>query len=247
MRVAGLRCLTSKSARPWTTREYPPLNSTNKRLTVRDSLPRCKSLIESCYNSGSVWSCVPASIYCNNAILAPYQRSGANPYDVRKKCTGNSLCYDELDWIQAYLNKPEVMKALGAEVSKYDSCNFDINRNFLFAGDWMQPFHRLVPGILEEIPVLIYAGDADFICNWLGNLAWTSVLEWPGQKSYQKAPIEDFKLSDDNSKIGSIKTSGNFTFMRLHGGGHMVPYDQPVASLDMLNRWIGGEWFGQKA
>lgn len=57
------------------------------------------------------------------------------------------------------------MEELGVEVSGYDSCNFDINRNFLFQGDWMQPFHRLVPGILEEIPVLIYAGDADFICN----------------------------------------------------------------------------------
>jgi carboxypeptidase C (cathepsin A) len=57
------------------------------------------------------------------------------------------------------------MEALGAEVSSYDSCNMDINRNFLFNGDWMQPYHRLVPGILEKIPVLIYAGDADFICN----------------------------------------------------------------------------------
>jgi cathepsin A (carboxypeptidase C) len=52
-----------------------------------------------------------------------------------------------------------VQKELGVEVSSYEGCNFDINRNFLFQGDWMQPFHRLVPGILEQIPVLIYAGD----------------------------------------------------------------------------------------
>ena len=55
------------------------------------------------------------------------------------------------------MNQPEVLEALGAEVDSYDSCNFDVNRNFLFAGDWMQPFHRLVPGILEKIPMLIYA------------------------------------------------------------------------------------------
>jgi cathepsin A (carboxypeptidase C) len=30
--------------------------------------------------------------------------------------------------------------------------------------------------------------------------------------------------------------------MRLHAAGHMVPYNQPEASLDMLNRWLGGEW-----
>lgn len=53
------------------------------------------------------------------------------------------------------MNKKEVMEALGAEVDSYESCNFDINRNFLFAGDWMRPFHLLVPDILAEIPVLI--------------------------------------------------------------------------------------------
>lgn len=54
--------------------------------------------------------------------------------------------------------------------------------------------------------------------------------------------MKDLKLTDDGKKIGAYKTSGNFTFMRLHAGGHMVPHDQPEASLDMLNRWLGGEW-----
>jgi len=210
--------------------------------SMDNSLPRCQSLIQNCYDSESVWSCVPASIYCNNAMIGPYQRTGQNPYDVREKCKNGNLCYDELDWIQEYLNQREVMSALGAEVSSYDSCNNDINRNFLFNGDWMQPFHRLVPGILKEIPVLVYAGDADFICNWLGNLAWTDELEWPGQKAYAKAPLEDLTLAADGSKIGAVKSSGNFTFMRLHAGGHMVPHDQPLASLDMVNRWLAGEW-----
>lgn len=128
-----------------------------------NAYPRCASLVQRCYDSESVWSCVPSAIYCNNALLGPYQRTGQNVYDIRGKCEDSSnLCYSEMGWISDYLNQPKVMKALGAEVSKYDSCNFDINRNFLFQGDWSLPFHRLVPGILEQIPVLIYAGDADF-------------------------------------------------------------------------------------
>lgn len=126
-----------------------------------NALPRCQSLIQGCYDSESVWRCVPAAIYCNNALIGPYQKTGQNVYDVRTKCGDNPLCYDELGWIQEYLNRKDVMAALGAEVSSYESCNFDINRNFLFQGDWMMPFHRLVPGLLKEIPVLIYAGDAD--------------------------------------------------------------------------------------
>jgi cathepsin A (carboxypeptidase C) len=69
---------------------------------------------------------------------------------------------------------------------------------------------------------LIYAGDADFICNWLGNQAWTEALEWPGQKDFNKAEIKDIKL-DNGDKYGKIKSSGNFTFLQVFGAGHMVP------------------------
>ena len=222
---------------------WPAVLDESQCQSMDNAYPRCASLIENCYNSESVWSCVPASIYCNNAMIGPYQRTGQNVYDVRKPCGSNSLCYDELDWIQGYLNKKEVMKAVGAEVSNYESCNFDINRNFLLQGDWMKPFHRVVPGILEKIHVLIYAGDADYICNWLGNKAWTEALEWPGAKDYKKAQMEDFKIDGDGKTVGQVKSSGNFTFMRLHAGGHMVPYDQPEASLEMLNRWLSGDFW----
>ena len=137
---------------------WPAVLDASECQAMDNSYPRCASLIENCYNSESVWTCVPASIYCNNAMIGPYQRTGQNVYDVRGKCEDSSnLCYSEMGWISSYLNKKEVQKALGAEVSNYESCNFDINRNFLFQGDWMMPFHRLVPGILAEIPVVIYA------------------------------------------------------------------------------------------
>ncbi|KAK5081985.1 hypothetical protein LTR05_007127 [Lithohypha guttulata] len=225
---------------------WPAVLDEQSCQSMDNALPRCQSLIQNCYDSESVWSCVPASIYCNNALLAPYQRTGQNVYDVRGKCKDSSnLCYPELGWITKFLNDRKVMKALGVEVEGYDSCNFDINRNFLFQGDWMKPFHRLVPGILEKIPVLIYAGDADFICNWLGNKAWSEALDWPGHKEFKAAKMEDLRIDGEKSgrKIGEVKSHGNFTFMRLHAGGHMVPLDQPEASLEFFNRWIMKEWF----
>ncbi|ROV98189.1 hypothetical protein VSDG_04413 [Cytospora chrysosperma] len=210
--------------------------------SMDNALPRCQSMIASCYESKSWMSCVPASIYCNNQILGTYQRSGRNPYDVRIDCEGGSLCYPGLGNIDKYLNKQDVMDALGVEtVDSYDSCNFDINRNFLFKGDWMQPFHLLVPGILEQIPVLIYAGDADFICNWLGNEAWSNELEWPGHKSFKSTKLSP--LEAEGEEYGKVKSSGNFTFMQIYGAGHMVPYDQPGPALNFFNRWLSGEWF----
>lgn len=93
----------------------------------------------------------------------------------------------------------------------------------------------------DAFDTLKYLANSSLLAG-LGNLAWTKELEWPGQKAYAKAPLEDLKLQDDGSKIGAVKSSGNFTFISIHAGGHMVPHDQPAASLDMLNRWLNGEW-----
>ncbi len=79
----------------------------------------------------------------------------------------------------------------------------------------MKPYHRVVPGILAEIPVSIYAGDADYICNWLGNKAWAEELEWSGHKEFKKAKMEDFKIDGDGKAVGQVKSHGNFTFMKL--------------------------------
>lgn len=221
---------------------YPSVLSQGECQSMDGSYPRCASLIKSCYSSRSTWVCVPASIYCNNVMIGPYQRTGKNVYDIRKDCTGNSLCYDELDWIQEYLNKKAVMSAVGAETSSYESCNFEINRNFLMNGDWMLPFHEDIPEILKsKIPILIYAGDADYICNWLGNHAWTDALEWEGKEGYSKKQLEPWLV--EGKEAGQYKSHANLTFMRLYHGGHMVPYDQPLASLTMLNTWIGGKYW----
>ncbi|ODV59709.1 carboxypeptidase C PRC1 [Ascoidea rubescens DSM 1968] len=205
------------------------------------SEPRCLSLIESCYNSQSVWSCVPASIYCNNQAFSAYQRTGKNVYDMRKDCEGN-LCYKDLKNIDNYLNQDFVKNAVGADVDYYESCNMDINRNFLFNGDWMKPYHNAVTKLLNQnLPVLIYAGDKDFICNWLGNNAWSNDLPYKHHTQYSAKSLQKF-ITNDGEEAGEFKNYKNFTFLRLFNGGHMVPYDQPNSSLDMFNRWISGDY-----
>lgn len=221
---------------------YGPILDESECQSMDNALPRCQSLIQGCYDSQSVWQCVPSAIYCNNAMIGPFQRSGYNVYDIREKCKDQqNLCYTQTAWIAEYLNKREVMEAVGAEVTDYESCNTDVNRNFLFNGDWSKPFHLLVPDILKQIPVLIYAGDADYICNWLGNKAWSEELVWGGKKDFNAAKMKD--LTVDGKDYGQVKSSGNFTFMRIYQAGHMVPFNQPEGSLDFFNRWLGGEWY----
>ena len=81
-------------------------------------------------------------------------------------------------------------------------------------------------------------------------------LEWSGKKAYNKVPMANLTLTTHfdakpahkdspsvGDKIGEFKSAANFTFVRLHAGGHMVPLDQPEASLDVVNRWLTGEWW----
>lgn len=222
----------------------PPSLEEEECENMLNTLPRCLSLIESCYDSGSIFSCIPATIYCNNGQIGPFQRTGKNVYDVRKDCDGSDLCYKGLEYIDQYLNQDFVKEKTGAEVDVYKSCNFDVNKNFMYTGDWMKPFHKHVITLLEkEVPVLIYAGDKDFICNWLGNKAWTDNLDWSGKEDFNDAKIKQMYL--DNKKqthVGDVKNFDYFTFARIFGAGHMVPYDQPEASLQMLNSWIAGDY-----
>jgi len=208
------------------------------------SFPACERLIQNCYDSQNVFSCLPAAMKCNKDQISPYQQTGMNPYDVREKCKGGNLCYDILESVQKYLNIPAVKEEVGAETDKYESCNMQINFRFQMAGDWMRPYVNEVPKLLEDdIKILIYAGDADFICNWMGNKAWTIQLPWSGHEEFSNANDTEWYSDIAGKQAGELRKTddGRFAFLRVFGAGHMVPYDQPESGLDMLQQWVRGE------
>ncbi|KAG2217560.1 hypothetical protein INT45_006727 [Circinella minor] len=221
----------------------PVLKQSTCNKMIR-SLPECKKLIQRCYKNSTPENCIPASSMCNNALLGPfYEGSGRNPYDIRKRCPviDETLCDDKLGLLQTYLNRADVRHAVGTsgnQVDLYMNCNSEVNSMFQSAGDWMRPYVNHIPELLDQegINILIYAGDADYICNWMGNKAWTLALEWSGKDAWRKA--EDMKWGE----IGELRKSsgGEFAFLRVYGAGHMVPQDQPANSLQFFNGWIHG-------
>ena len=91
----------------------------------------------------------------------------------------------------------------------------------MFGNDWMKDFNSTVPGLLAlGVDVMIYAGDVDFICNWLGNKAWTMSLEWEGAPNFQKEG--DHSWNVDGEAAGEARTYKGLTFLRVHDAGHMV-------------------------
>ncbi|KAL1925785.1 uncharacterized protein VTP21DRAFT_668 [Calcarisporiella thermophila] len=223
---------------------YRPIFSPSTCQRMHRNYPTCARLIESCYSSESRWTCIPASSYCNQQLIMPFQSTGLNIYDIRRKCGDNALCYDIIPAIEKYLNREDVKRAVGAKVDRYEGCNNQINFQFLMAGDWMLPFHKKLPPLLEDgVRVLIYAGDADYICNWYGNKAWTLELPWSGKEEFNAAKDTIWTNQADQTKAGELRTTADkrFAFLRVFEAGHMVPYDQPANSLDFFNRWLQRE------
>ncbi|KAG2333500.1 hypothetical protein Bca52824_004680 [Brassica carinata] len=164
-------------------------------------------------------------------------------YDVRKKCVGPQ-CYDNSN-VKTFLNQENVRKALGVGENKWELCRDNVHE--AMTEDWMINLEVNIPALVEDgINLLIYAGEYDFICNWLGNSRWVEQMNWSGQKEFGSAKTVPFLV--DGKEAGLMKNHGPLAFLKVnrkngfvHDARHMVPMDQPKASLQMLKTWIQGQ------
>jgi carboxypeptidase C (cathepsin A) len=77
-----------------------------------------------------------------------------------------SLCYDFSN-LEKFLNQKSVRESLGVGDIEFVSCSPTVYQAMLL--DWMRNLELGIPELLEDnIKVLIYAGEYDLICNWLG-------------------------------------------------------------------------------
>merc|ERR1719321_357559 len=104
----------------------------------------------------------------------------------------------------------------------------------------MKNYQTKLPEMLADgIKVLVYAGDVDYICNWLGNKKWTLAMEWPHKADFNAAADSPYEVGGKVS--GRLRSSGGFSFLQVYLAGHMVPRDQPTVALAMLNDFLAGK------
>jgi len=213
------------------------LNTTG-RLAATAALDVCKGLLDI-----GAWPL--AFVECNlymQGILADIGFSlgyDPNVYNIDQVCTYPPLCYD-FSLVDKYLAQPDVQKALGVVGQSWSECSQPVHTMLL--GDWMTNLDVHIPQLLESgLQVLVYSGELDFVCNWVGGAAWTSELEWKGKQSFNNQKFTEWKVNGKSA--GLSKNFENFTFLRVAKAGHMVPMDQPANALDMLTRFTQGTKF----
>ena len=109
----------------------------------------------------------------------------------------------------------QVRAHLGVGTRKWSDCSHAVALEFELAGDWMHNFQDQLPDQLAAgIRVLMYAGDQDYICNWLGNQAWIKALQWPGRAAFNAASLRNISTAT-GAAIGSLRTAQGLSFLQV--------------------------------
>jgi carboxypeptidase C (cathepsin A) len=62
-------------------------------------------------------------------------------------------------------------------------------------------------------------------------------MEWSGKEKFNAAKDESWKVK--GKKAGEYRVYEGLSFLKVYEAGHMVPFDQPEASLQFINHFIG--------
>ncbi|TID18949.1 carboxypeptidase S1 [Venturia nashicola] len=205
---------------------YKKLISAQQYTTYTNTLnSRCKPQLEQCWKTDSNYDCQRAMLTCKAGIESPMSRADFNVYDVRHPQK------DPLppETYLQYLARADVMSAIGAK-KKYEECPIGPNRKFAATGDDSRNFQPVLQDIVKAgVQVLIWAGDTDWICNWMGNLATANSVKYPGQTKFVAAPLQPYTVN--GKKKGEFKQVDNLAFLKIFEAGHEAAYYQPEASL----------------
>lgn len=168
-----------------------------------------------------------------------------NMYDIRLR--DDSSC--GMNWppdltdVTPYLRRPDVIQALHINADKktgWSECNGAVSGHFRAKNS--EPTIKFLPDLLAQVPILLFSGDKDFICNHVGTENMIENMSWSGGKGFEVspgvwAPKQDWTF--EGQPAGTYQEVRNLTYVVFYNSSHMVPFDYPKRTRDMLDRFIG--------
>ncbi|XP_033755700.1 lysosomal protective protein-like [Pecten maximus] len=148
------------------------------------------------------------------------------------RLTPPCLNYDN---VISYMNSAEVRAALHIpkEVQKWDICSSVVGMGYKSLYNSMKDQYLKV--LSHKKRVMVYNGDADMACNFLGDEWFVSSL---GQKLVSDRSMWHIKTGAGEQVAGFVKQMENISLVTVRGAGHMVPTDKPGAALLMFTSFI---------
>lgn len=175
-----------------------------------------------------------ADVVGNSLLNGLMTASGVgDPYDIRKDSDPTDPLQDAL---YTWLNLADTQQKLNASNQVWQACAD--GPYFALEGDIEQSSAFLLPNILTQIPVLLYNGDKDLICDLDGTSTWATQLVWPYQSQFTNAKNQTWVVNGQSA--GWYRGASTLVQVAVYNAGHMVPYDQPRNAQDLLYRFISG-------
>jgi carboxypeptidase C (cathepsin A) len=222
---------------PGNTYDYSPFNKSVQHQMYNNLYGpgNCIDGLKYCAESGINEICSYYDNFCFAEVENIYDiYTNRDEYDMRE------LMPDPFpyNFYVDYLNTPRVQEAIGAFVNFSDS-NSAVGNAFGTTGDdgrKLQTVADMLKLIEANLTVIMYTGDADYNCNWLGGEVVSNEIGAPG---FEKAGYTNITTSD-GIVHGQVKQAGKFAFARIYESGHEVPFYQPVVALEVFERAIKG-------
>ncbi|KAH9896619.1 serine carboxypeptidase [Cubamyces lactineus] len=222
---------------------FPPILDISSCVRIKQMVPRCEQRYKaSCIDTFDAIDCKAAVSFCNGALSSFF--TNHNAYDRSRLCSGMTEmedCYPVVRYLEDFLSNNKTQDLLGVDPPKRGNFTFGsrkVAQDFDTSIDWFSfPAQYHLAALLERgIRALVYVGDLDYICNWIGNERMTLELEWTKQEEYKSQPLRSWVV--DGNVAGKTRSGGGLTFATIAGAGHLAPYDKPVESLELANRWL---------
>lgn len=130
-----------------------------------------------------------------------------------------------------WLNRGDVRKALHIPdtLPPWDLCSDSVEGNYSMLYDTVKDIYLKLLSV--GLRALVYNGDTDMACNFLGSQWFVEDL---GIK-----PTTRYQTWLHNKQVaGFYQTFGNITFLTVKGAGHMVPQWAPDPAFHMFQSFI---------
>lgn len=148
----------------------------------------------------------------------------------------------DLSKMEPYLRRQDVLKALHVNADKntgWTECVSSVG--LAFKAKKSKPSIDILPGLLERLRVVLYSGEKDLICNHLGTEEMIHNMVWNGGRGFELspgtwAPRRDWTF--ESEPVGMYQEARNLTYVLFYNASHMVPFDYPRRTRDMLDRFM---------
>ncbi|XP_051872859.1 probable serine carboxypeptidase CPVL isoform X2 [Pristis pectinata] len=144
-------------------------------------------------------------------------------------------------YFMGYLSRAEVRKSIhvgnltfhdGSEVEQY------------LLKDIMQSVKPWLTILMNNYRVLMYSGQLDIIVAAPLTERILLTVPWSKAEEYKKADRHFWFVNPGDKEVaGYVRKVGEFYQVIIRNGGHILPYDQPESSFEMIDHFISKKGF----